>query len=166
MQMQRQENHQAPKRTNPNLNARDFIGGKYLKVEDMRGDIVVTIDYVDERVLQGENTLVVSFAEIRKSLTLNATNINTLSKMFGSDFPVNWQGKITLYVDPNVYKSGVQTGGIRIKPASVQVQQQAPVEAPQAETPQPQAVLETVEQPPANAYANGSAVQPTPQFRQ
>ena len=68
------ENAQAP-------NANDFLGGNYLKKEDIDGPITATVtDVWSEAVLNaGRKKLVISFREFEKPLILNKTNIKRLA---------------------------------------------------------------------------------------
>ena len=99
-------------------NANDFIGGNYLKKEDLRGPAKVTIVEVRaESVLNGERRkLVVQFKEFEKALILNKTNIKRLTQMFGTSNTAAWRGPVTIYVETDVEFAGRVVGGIRLRP--------------------------------------------------
>ena len=85
-------------------NANDFIGGNYLKKEDIDGAQTVTLtDVWAEAVLNaGRKKLVVSFQEFEKPLILNKTNIKRFARIFGTGDTKAWRGPVTLYVEPGV----------------------------------------------------------------
>ena len=101
-------------------NANDFIGGNYLKKEDIDGPITVTLtDVWSEAVLNaGRKKLVVSFGEFEKPLILNKTNIKRFARIFGTGDTKAWRGPVTLYVEAGVEYAGRVVGGIRVRPAA------------------------------------------------
>ncbi len=101
-------------------NANDFIGGNYLKKEDVDGAITVTLtDVWSEAVLNaGRKKLVVSFREFEKPLILNKTNIKRFARIFGTGDTKVWRGPVTIYVEPGVEYAGQVVGGIRVRPAA------------------------------------------------
>ncbi len=123
------ENNSAP-------DASDFLGGNYLRKEDVDGDNNVTIEAVRSvEVTNAEgNKLVVWFQELAKPLILNKTNTRKLVEVFQSTDTATWRGKITLFFDKNVYFGGKQVGGIRLRAAAVSearnVRQSAPNRVP------------------------------------
>lgn len=52
-----------------------------------------------------------------KSWVLNRTNCERLEKIFGSDEPDAWVGKVELYNDRSVRGPNGERGGIRVRPA-------------------------------------------------
>ena len=102
-------------------NANDFLGGNYLKKEDLGGPTTVTVtDVWSEAVLgAGKRKLVVSFEGFEKPLILNKTNTRILVKLFGTTDTASWRGPITLYVENNVEYGGRVVGGIRVHRARV-----------------------------------------------
>ena len=88
------DNTQAP-------NADDFLGGNYLKKEDIDGPMTATLtDVWSEAVLNaGRKKLVVSFREFEKPLILNKTNIKRLARIFETGDTTCWRGPVTLYVE-------------------------------------------------------------------
>jgi hypothetical protein len=101
-------------------NANDFIGGNYLKKEDIDGATTVTLtDVWSEAVLNaGRKKLVVSFGEFEKPLILNKTNIKRFARIFGTGDTKAWRGPVTLYVEPGVEYAGRVVGGIRVRPVA------------------------------------------------
>ena len=106
------DNTQAP-------NADDFLGGNYLKKEDIDGPMTATLtDVWSEAVLNaGRKKLVVSFREFEKPLILNKTNIKRLARIFETGDTTCWRGPVTLYVEAGVEYAGRVVGGIRVRPA-------------------------------------------------
>ena len=101
-------------------NANDFLGGNYLKKEDLSGATTVTItDVWSEAVLNSGRKLIVAFEEFEKPLILNKTNTRLLVKLFGSTDTSAWRGQITLYVEQGVQYGGRVVGGIRVYQARV-----------------------------------------------
>jgi hypothetical protein len=101
-------------------NANDFLGGNYLKKEDLSGATTVTItDVQSEAVLNSGRKLIVSFEEFEKPLILNKTNTRMLVKLFSATDTSAWRGQITLYVEQEVQYGGRAVGGIRVHQARV-----------------------------------------------
>lgn len=93
---------------------------KYLAKEDIHGEMTVTIkDCASELIGQGkeaEEKWILYFEETTKGVVINATNLDTLVELFGSDESEDWEGEtIVLYVDPDVRYAGKKVGGIRFK---------------------------------------------------
>ena len=99
--------------------AQDFLGGNYLKKEDLDGPTVVTIEDVRSESVLGasRSKLILSLREFEKPLILNKTNIKRLAQMFGTTKTSSWRGQITLYVEDSVEFGGHVVGGIRVYPA-------------------------------------------------
>lgn len=104
---------------NGRIDVQEFIGSRYLSQEDLDGETVVTLTHVvPEQVLEGDDEkLVAYFAELKKPLILNKTNLRRLTNIFGTKWADSWQGPITVYVDPDVEMQGKVVGGIRVKRA-------------------------------------------------
>ena len=100
--------------------ARDFLGGNYLRKEDLDGPITVTLMDVRSELVQGASRkkLVVAFRELEKPLILNKTNTRRIAEIFRTTDTALWRGWITLYVEHNVEFGGRLVGGIRIQPAA------------------------------------------------
>ena len=109
-------------------NAEDFLNGNYLKKEDVKQPMTVTLtDVWSETVLNsGRKKLVVSLQEFEKPLILNKTNIRRLSRIFGTGSTHFWRGPVTLYVEASVEYGGRVVGGLRVKPAVLQAETEAP----------------------------------------
>lgn len=99
--------------------ARDFLGGNYLRKEDVSGPTTATIqDVRSVDVPNAErNKLVVWFHEIAKPLILNKTNTMKMVDIFQTTDTSKWRGQITLYVEAGVQYGGKLVGGIRLQPA-------------------------------------------------
>lgn len=101
-------------------NADDFLGGNYLKKEDIGQPTTVTVTNVwTEAVLNAERKkLMISFREFEKPLILNKTNIKRMARIFGTGDTAAWRGPVTLYVEAGVEYAGRVVGGLRVRPAS------------------------------------------------
>ena len=100
-------------------NANDFLGGNYLRKEDIHEPMTVTVANVwSEAVMNSaRKKLVISFNEIEKPLILNKTNIKRLVEIFDTQETSRWQGRVTLYVEQGVEYAGRVVGGLRLKQA-------------------------------------------------
>lgn len=92
---------------------------KYLRMDDLEGDVTYTIKTVSmEDVGQGDDKQhkpVIYFIETNKRLTLNPTNAGSIAEQYGDDTEA-WGGRrITLFPDPEVTYMGKRTGAIRIR---------------------------------------------------
>ena len=112
--IKKHENNAAP-------DARDFLGGNYLRKEDLSGPVTVTIEDVRSVAVPNADRkkLVVWFRETAKPLILNMTNTRKMVDIFRSTNTATWRGQITLYVEASVHYGGKIVGGIRIQPATV-----------------------------------------------
>jgi hypothetical protein len=112
--IKKHENNTAP-------DARDFLGGNYLRKEDLSGPVAVTIEDVRSVAVPNADRkkLVVWFGEITKPLILNMTNTRKMVDIFRSTNTATWRGQITLYVEASVHYGGKLVGGIRIQPAVI-----------------------------------------------
>lgn len=101
---------------NEDLDAGDFLGGNYLRKEDLPPEGVVA-NIVDVRAeeLSGSKRrkLVAYFDAFPRGLVLNATNTRQLATKFGSRV-AHWRGPIRLFVDETVAYAGRRIGGIRL----------------------------------------------------
>ena len=102
---------------------RVYTESKYLKNQELgEQDHTVTIREVKREDIKnkdgGTNKKFVTYFEgLEKGLILNATNMNTLCKLMGSDDSDHWAGqRITLYVKDDVEYGGELVSGIRIRP--------------------------------------------------
>lgn len=78
------------------------------------GGLVVTIKGADFKEFDDGGKIIVKFVETDKSLVLNKTNADTLTKMFGSDDTDDWlDRKVKLYATDTTYQ-GKPIRGIRV----------------------------------------------------
>lgn len=112
--IKKNENDTAP-------DARDFLGGNYLRKEDVTGPVTVTIEDVRSVAIPNADRkkLVVWFRETTKPLILNMTNTRKMVDIFHNTNTATWRGRITLYVEASVHYGGKLVGGIRLQPAVV-----------------------------------------------
>ena len=116
--------------TTENYDAGDFVGGAFLKKEDLAaGPQRFSIQGISKVTFKGRNggadedALQLELDDDRQ-FSLNKTNTMALIKMYGRS-TANWIGKtITLYVDPNVMFSGRLVGGVRVRIQDVTLQEQ------------------------------------------
>lgn len=107
----------------------DYLGTYSL--EDGK-DITLTIDYVRQEVVTGnsgrkEQCMVAHFKENVKPMILNRTNAKTITKVVGSPYIEDWNGKrITLYADTTRFGGDI-VECLRVRPY-------APRQAEQTET--------------------------------
>jgi hypothetical protein len=102
--------------------ARDFLGGNYLRKEDVSGPTNATIEAIRSVKVPNADRekLVVWFREIAKPLILNKTNTRTLVDIFQSTNTATWiGGQVMLFVESSVQFGGKLVGGIRLQPARV-----------------------------------------------
>ena len=102
--------------------ARDFLGGNYLRKEDVSGPTNATIEAIRSVKVPNADRekLVVWFREIAKPLILNKTNTRTLVDIFQSTSTATWiGGQVMLFVEASVQFGGKLVGGIRLQPARV-----------------------------------------------
>lgn len=104
------------KTTNAKPVADDFLGGNYLRKEDIRQPLNVTVTDVWSEKILGSNRpkLIIGFEEIEKPLILNKTNIKRLVAIFGTPDTTEWRGQILLYVENGVEYAGRVVGGLRV----------------------------------------------------
>lgn len=98
----------------------DYLGTYSL--EDGK-DLTLTIDYVRQEVVTGnsgrkEQCMVVHFKENVKPMILNRTNAKTITKVVGSPYIEDWNGKrITLYADTTRFGGDI-VECLRVRPYS------------------------------------------------
>ena len=116
--------------TTQNYDAGDFIGGRFIKREDLgAGPQRFTIQGVSKVTFEGRNgrpaeeALQLELAENRQ-FSLNKTNLRILVGAYGRQTAA-WIGQsVVLYEDPNVMFSGRLVGGVRIRIPEPTAQQQ------------------------------------------
>ena len=108
--------------TNESFDANDFIGGSYIKKQDLEaGPQRFTIAGVSRATFAlrdnrpAEEVLQLEFEDGRKFTLSAKVNIRILIKAFGRKTPA-WIGQsIILYIDDNVTYGGTLIGGVRIR---------------------------------------------------
>lgn len=102
------------------MKASDMIPSKYLRSDDIEGEVVVTVKKIGQITMKekdGSETRkwAVKFEEYEQPLVLNKTNIKRLEKFCGADTD-EWPGKkVVLYVDHEVQFGSDIVSALRIK---------------------------------------------------
>ena len=102
------------------MKSSDLKTSKFLKQTDIeRPQVVTIVDITKENVaLPGEPKRekgIAHFRELDRPMILNATAVNELETLFGSDVADWFNKRVELYVDPNVHFQGKKTGGLRLR---------------------------------------------------
>ena len=100
------------------MTSMDEFFGSYLKTEDIKKDLEVTVKEVKPEQFREEEKekLVVYFDELEKGLAMNKVNSEAMAEIAGSREIEEWVGtRVCLYVDKNVMFGGKRVGGIRIR---------------------------------------------------
>lgn len=103
-----------------NMKVGDMIESKYLRQQDVDGEIPVTVHALKKVNVarddeDPEYRWTVKFAEYPKPMVLNVTNLKRMAKALGDDTD-GWLGnQVILYVDPDIEFGGNVVGGLRIK---------------------------------------------------
>lgn len=99
-----------------------MLESKYMKKEDVTEEgVVMTVQGVARKNIAmddqpPEHKWLIKFVEFEKPMVLNATNIQLLERICGSDDTDHWKGKrVVVYSDPNVQFQGKLIGGLRVK---------------------------------------------------
>ena len=106
--------------TRESYDARDFIGGTFIKKEDLAaGPQRFTIQGVSKTTFEAKNGQpaedVLQLELDERQFSLNKTNIKILIGAHGGKTD-GWIGKsVILYVDPNVMFGGRLVGGVRVQ---------------------------------------------------
>ncbi len=107
------------------MRARRFLGA-YLKKEDIPDSGVrARVRGAKEEALEEEerNKLILFFEDVEKGLVMNATNINVMIDLTGTDETDEWIGReVEIYVDHGVVLKGKRVGGIRLRAPGAQIQ--------------------------------------------
>ncbi len=113
----------------PNINT--MMPSKFLKKGDVdeKGSIA-TIKAIDTDNVgtddKPEKKWVMHFDEFDKPLVLNKTNLRRAATIFKSEETDDWIGKkINLFFDPFVEFAGEMKGGLRLKPAESDPQEES-----------------------------------------
>jgi hypothetical protein len=106
--------------TRQNYDARDFVGGTFIKKEDLAaGPQRFTIQGVSKTTFEAKNGQpaedVLQLELDERQFSLNKTNIKILIGAHGGKTD-GWIGKsVILYIDPNVMFGGRLVGGVRVQ---------------------------------------------------
>jgi len=106
--------------TRQNYDARDFVGGTFIKKEDLAaGPQRFTIQGVSKTTFEAKNGQpaedVLQLELDERQFSLNKTNIKILIGAHGGKTD-GWIGQsVILYVDPNVMFGGRLVGGVRVQ---------------------------------------------------
>ena len=116
MENETKNNSAVDKMANTTPNADNFLGGNYLRKEDLTEPRNVTVTDVWSEKILGSNRpkLIIGFKEIEKPLILNKTNIKRLVAIFGTADTAQWRGEVFLYVEKSVEYGGRIVGGLRV----------------------------------------------------
>ena len=97
------------------MNADDYYG-IYLKAEDVKQEVEVTVKAVSLETIDNDDKIVLETNELKKALVLNKTNKDRLKEQFGTSETDNWTGKkFTLTTETVPYK-GDMVPALRVKP--------------------------------------------------
>lgn len=92
-----------------------YFPSRFLRASMIEKPMVLTIDGVNDEVLEGETRLVVHFLGLEQPLVMNKTNYSKIAEITGQEDPAKWNGvKIELYVVEIDFK-GETTQAIRIR---------------------------------------------------
>jgi hypothetical protein len=121
------------------VNVNTVFPTKYVKAQDINGQVQVTIRAAVMEQLGDEHKLVVYFDGHEKGMVLNKTNANNLSNLYGPESD-GWIGKSMMLVSTFVDFQGQSTPALRLHPPQQQPQGQPgnqTVVVPPASTGQP-----------------------------
>ena len=112
----------------------DIRSSRYLKQEDIGKGALVTIRLIQKEnvAMEGEkpqHKFIAYFDEFEKPMVINPTNGEVIANITGAEDNIEqtWIGhKIVLYVEPNVWFGGKQTGGIRVRAPKISQAQPEP----------------------------------------
>jgi hypothetical protein len=93
----------------------DAYYGEYLKAEDVKQEISVTVKSVSLETIDGEQKLVVALDEVNKKLVLNKTNKDRLKEQFGTSETDEWKGKTFTLVTEKAQFRGEEVPALRVK---------------------------------------------------
>jgi len=137
------------------VNVNNVFPTKYVKAQDIQGQVQVVIAKAGMEQLGDEHKLVVYFEGHTKGMVLNKTNANNLSNLYGPESD-GWIGKPMMLVSTFVDFQGQSTPALRLHPPQVQpIPQQAFTQpggqpGPQVTTPP----VQTTVAPPVYTEAN------------
>ena len=136
------------------VNVNNVFPTKYVKAQDVNGQIQVVIAKAMMEQLGDEHKLVVYFEGHSKGMVLNKTNANNLSNLYGPESD-GWIGKSMMLVSTFVDFQGQSTPALRLHPPQQQnFASGLPAQAPG------QPVQPVQQQPPADGWTEAN---PPPQ---
>ena len=100
----------------------DMIESKYLKQSDVPDPVLVTFHSLKKVNVARDDEdpdyrWTATFAEFKKPMVLNVTNLKRTAKALGDDTE-DWMGKtMELYTDPDIEFGGNIVGGLRLRRA-------------------------------------------------
>ena len=136
----------------------DYLGTYSL--EDGQ-DMTLTIDFVRQEVVTGncgrkEQCMVAHFKENVKPMILNRTNAKTITKVCGSPYIEDWNGKrITLYADTTRFGGDI-VECLRIRPYAPPAAKPVAEHPKQTATERPDLICESCGKPIAPAYGKSA----------
>jgi len=93
----------------------DKYYGEYLKAEDVKQEVNVTIQGVNLETIDGEQKLVIQLLGFNKRLVLNKTNKDRLKKRFGTSETDEWINKQFTLTTEQVQYKGEEVPALRVK---------------------------------------------------
>lgn len=97
------------------MKATEYFGGEFLKAEDIKQPMKLTIKKVEEREYDEKKKLVVLFDEIDKVFGLNKINCSRIIKWAGTEETDNWPGTVITLVKSSVEFDGKDVDCIRVQ---------------------------------------------------
>jgi len=101
------------------VNVNNVFPTKYVKAQDVNGQVQVIIRSAVMEQLGDEHKLVVYFEGHEKGMVLNKTNANNLSNLYGPESD-GWIGKAMMLVSTFVDFQGQSTPALRLHPPQQQ----------------------------------------------
>jgi hypothetical protein len=93
----------------------DAFYGEFLKAEDVKQEIDVTVKAASVETIDGERKLTLQTNELHKKFVLNKTNKDRLKAQFGTAETDNWLGKKFTLGTEQVQFKGDTVPAIRVK---------------------------------------------------
>ena len=93
----------------------DAFYGEYLKAEDVKQEIDVTIESVKLETIDGDQKIVLGLVGFNKRLVLNKTNKDRLKEQFGTSETDQWITKGFILGKENVQYKGEEVPALRVK---------------------------------------------------
>lgn len=97
------------------MKATEYFSGRFLRAEDIRQPVKLTILKVTEEEYEEKKKLVVSFEEIEKVLGLNKINCSRIIEWAGTEETDDWPGTVVTLVRSSVEYDGKDVPCIRVK---------------------------------------------------